>query len=210
MRTPLANVQMAHALSDASKRKRWPLIMMSSSSVLIAYSFIAFRQLGVSREITTYPFLFGMVLLVIGATLFNNAYWDYLDIKAQEVSDDDDPSDGLLFPQETTPPNVHLESTQGNQILLSRYKFSHRQWWKLIGALRNWGRVWSRDNSLHESGIFTMAETGLILNASGVYSDLTKEFSRMKIIQKRGGSWYVTEMGWAELHKSAGSNGVIT
>jgi len=116
----------------------------------------------------------------------------------------------VRFEQEIEAPDVHVVSTRGNQMLLSRYKFSHRQWWKLIGALRNWGRVWSRDNSLHESGIFTAAETGLILNASGVYSDLTKDFARMKIIQKRGGSWYVTEMGWAELHKSAGSNGVIT
>lgn len=115
----------------------------------------------------------------------------------------DMPTGRPMFESETTP--RIMVRTSHNQWLLSRYNhITQRQWRMLYDALVNYDGLWSRDYSIKSSGIFAADETGIIYGQAGVYTELRDDFERMGIIEKRGGSWYVTDDGWNRLDEMAG------
>jgi len=115
------------------------------------------------------------------------------------------PDNLMLFEQRMRATRVDPET---NQIVLSKYPFTTRQWHTLVIELRRIRYGWNK-SALEKTRIFTQEFTGASLTATGVYGDICEDFARMEWIEGGMSKWKMTEFGIQSLHKLA-KMGVIT
>jgi len=177
-------------LSKSDRARTWIVVSIGVAAVGIMAYINALTTDGAQSTA-----MVSILMICIGSLVAVLQIFRYARLNEMMMDDSEPPAP--RFENTVELPAVHLESRHSdNQLLRSRFKFSHSDWRVLVRELRIIKPRWNR-KALENTGLFPK------ITAPGEFNRVNAEFERLGVIKGRPRHWTVTQQGWIDLHDAA-------